>query len=264
MKLSVYILTFNEADKISEAIESVQWADEVIVADSNSTDNTPDIARSLGARVVNIPFRTFGQIRNEAIAACNHEWIFSLDADERCTPETRDEILKNIANPTADAYFIPRKNWFLGRWVMHSGWFPDYRQPQLFRKSVMHFESADEVHESYSIEGKIGYLKSPIIQIPFKDISQMVHKMQRYSTLGAKKLVRQGKRGGLLKGFLHGLWGFCRLYIFKLGFLDGRAGFVIALGNFEGTFYRYAKAAEQCRRWSEKKPEGYITREKKE
>ncbi|MDX8376946.1 MAG: glycosyltransferase family 2 protein [Mariprofundales bacterium] len=240
--ISVYIMTFNEADKIADAIKSIQWADDIVIIDSFSTDGTADIAAEMGVRVENIVFKTFGQIRNAAIAACKHKWIFSLDADERCTPAARDEILATIANnPQADAYFIPRKNWFLGRWVMHSGWYPDYRQPQLFRQGCMVFNEQDEVHEGYKIDGIIAYLTQDIVQIPFKDIEQMLHKMQRYSTLGAEKLARQGRRGGFWRGLLHGLWGFFRLYIIKLGFLDGAAGFVIAVGNFEGTFYRYAK-----------------------
>ncbi len=253
-KVSVYILTFNEADKIADAIQSVLWADEIIVADSFSTDGTASIAEKLGATVVNIPFQTFGQIRNDAIAACSHAWIFSLDADERCTEESQQEILETLKNPKADAYFVPRRNWFLGRWIMHSGWYPDYRQPQLFRKSCMTFNAQDEVHESYTIDGKVAYLKQDIIQIPYKDMSQLIHKMQRYSSLGAEKLVRHEKQGGIGKGLSHGLWNFFKHYVLKLGFLDGRAGFIIALGNFEGTFYRYAKADESVKRWNDNPP----------
>lgn len=241
--ISVYIMTYNEADKIADAIRSVQWADEILIVDSFSEDGTAEIARELGAKVLQVPFKTFGQIRNASIAACSHPWVFSLDADERCTHASRDEMLATTKEAQADAYFVPRKNWFLGRWVMHSGWYPDYRQPQLFRRECMTFNEADEVHESYQIDGTTAYLTQDIVQIPFKDIEQMVHKMQRYSTLGADKLARQGRSGGFWKGFLHGLWGFFRLYILKRGFLDGAAGFVIAIGNFEGTFYRYAKLA---------------------
>jgi glycosyltransferase involved in cell wall biosynthesis len=253
-KVSVYILTFNEEDKITDAIQSVAWADEVIVADSFSTDDTANIAKVLGATVVNISFQTFGQIRNDAIAACSHDWVFSLDADERCTEGSHQEMLEILKNPTADAYFVPRRNWFLGRWIMHSGWYPDYRQPQLFRKECMHFNAQDEVHESYTIDGKTAYLKQDIIQIPYKDISQLVHKIQRYSSLGAQKLARKGKQGGIGKGLSHGLWNFFKHYVLKLGFLDGRAGFIIALGNFEGTFYRYAKADEMLKKWNDNPP----------
>ncbi len=247
--ISAYIMTFNEAEKIADAINSVRWADEVVVVDSFSTDGTDAIARELGARVEQVAFRSFGQIRNAAIAACRHDWIFSLDADERCTDAAAAEIQAAVASPKADAYFVPRRNWYLGRWVMHSGWYPDYRQPQLFRRGAIRFDEQAEVHEEYTIDGTIGYLTKDIVQFPFKDIEQMIHKMQRYSTLGAEKCDRQGRRGGILKGLLHGVWGFFRLYVLKLGFLDGRAGFIIALGNFEGTFYRYAKLAAKQRGW---------------
>ncbi len=240
-KISAYIMTFNEADKIEDAIKSVLWADEIIVADSSSTDGTIEIAKKLGTTVVQIPFQTFGQIRNDAMAACSHDWIFSLDADERCTPAAEKEIKGTVINPQADAYYIPRRNWFMGRWIKHCGWYPDYRQPQLFKKGALTFDHESEVHETHTIHGKIGYLKQDIWQIPFMNLEQVVHKMQRYSSLGAKKLQRQQKKTSMARALLHGLWAFIRIYILKLGFLDGWAGFVLALSNFEGTFYRYAK-----------------------
>lgn len=243
-KISAYIMTYNEADKIEDAIKSVLWADEIIVADSNSTDGTIEIAEGLGATVVQIPFKTFGQIRNDAIAACSHEWIFSLDADERCTPEAERELKEAAQNALADAYYVPRRNWFMGRWIKHCGWYPDYRQPQLFKKGALTFDHESEVHETHTVHGTIGYLKKDIWQIPFMNIEQVVHKMQRYSSLGAKKLQRQEKKTSMTQALLHGIWAFIRIYILKLGFLDGWAGFVLALSNFEGTFYRYAKTVQ--------------------
>jgi len=134
-KISVYIIAYNEAEKIRSAINSVLWADEIILADSYSQDETAAIAKEMGAGVVQIKFAGFGDLRNKAMAACSHDWIFSLDADERCTAEARDEILRTIELPeTADAYYIPRRNFFMGRWIKHSGFYPDYRQPQLFKK----------------------------------------------------------------------------------------------------------------------------------
>jgi len=241
-KISAYIMTYNEIDKIEAAIKSVLWADEIIVADSSSTDGTIEMAESLGATVVQIPFKTFGQIRNDAIVACSHGWIFSLDADERCTPEAEVEIKATVENAQADAYYIPRRNWFMGRWIKHCGWYPDYRQPQLFKKGALTFDSASEVHETHTIHGKIAYLKQEIWQIPFMNLQQVVHKMQRYSSLGAKKIIRENRKTSMSLALLHGLWAFIRIYILKLGFLDGWAGFILALANFEGTFYRYAKA----------------------
>ncbi|MDQ7010516.1 MAG: glycosyltransferase family 2 protein, partial [Mariprofundaceae bacterium] len=147
-KISAYIIAFNEEEKIAAAIQSVLWADEVIVADSHSSDRTAEIAKELGAKVIQLPFTTFGKLRNDAIAACAYEWIFSLDADERCTPEAEREIRQIIdSNDARDAYYVPRRNYFMGRWIKHCGWYPDYRQPQLFRKTALVFNNSDEVHE---------------------------------------------------------------------------------------------------------------------
>ncbi len=249
-KISVYVITYNEADKIAAALQSVTWADEILVLDSNSTDATAKIASDLGATVKQIPFTTFGKLRNDAIASCTHEWIFSLDADERCTPSAHAEISMVLLNPDADAYYIPRRNWFMGRWIKYCGWYPDYRQPQLFRKNVLVFDDREEVHESFVVHGKIGYFKNYIIQVPFQNLEQLVHKMQRYSTLGARKLERKGRPFGMSTALIHGLWAFFRIYVLKRGFLDGWAGFVLALGNFEGTFYRYAKASTSKLNWT--------------
>lgn len=250
-KISAYIIAFNEEVNIGPAVRSVLWADEVVVADSGSTDRTVEIAEGLGARVVQIPFEGFGQLRNKAIAACTHDWIFSLDADERCTDEARDEILRIINAPdAADAYLVPRKSYFMGKWIKHCGWYPDYRQTQLFRKGALIYTD-EVVHESFRNVGKVGTMKSTILQYPFRDVSQMIGKMQRYSTLGAQKMQARGKRGSIPKALVHGLAAFFRLYIVKGGILDGWPGFVICLANFEGTFWRYVKLAELQTTWSE-------------
>ena len=253
-KVSCYIIAFNEGNKIRPAIESViEWADEVILCDSHSTDDTAEIATKLGARVVQIKFDGFGKLRNEAIEHCKHDWIFSLDADERCTPEARDEILSIVKRNDPEgpvAYFTPRQNYLLGRWVKYSGWNPDYRQPQLFRQGHLSY-TIEEVHEGFSCAGSIGFLTKPIWQFPFEDLEQMLHKAQRYSTLGAQKLLRNGKNGGMGIAFLHGLSMFLKIYVLKSGWRDGRAGFAIAVGGFIGAFYKYAKLAELQNNWTE-------------
>ena len=250
--ISVYILTYNEEAKIEAAIRSVGWADEIVVVDSDSTDSTVSIAIELGARLVNIPFSGFGTLRNAAIEACKYDWIFSLDADERCTKEVASEIQQIIQSPGhADAYYVPRRNWFMGRWIRHSGWYPDYRQPQLFRRGAVIFRDEDEVHEGYQVEGSIGYIKNSIWQIPFRNLEQLQVKANRYSSLGSDKLIRRGVKGSMTKALLHGLGAFIQIYILKKGFLDGWAGFVIALGNYEGTFYRYAKLTERQSGWEQ-------------
>ena len=242
-KISVYIIAFNEEDKLRDALKSVQWADEVIVADSFSTDNTAGIAESYGARVVQIPFEGFGKLRNDAIAACSHDWIFSLDSDERCTQAAREEIEQIInAKDSLDAYYVPRKNFFMGKWIRHSGYYPDYRQPQLFRKGTLVFKP-DAVHERYDVvsDRECGHFKAAIHQVPFKNLDELVHKANRYSTLGADKLDEAGKSSSMFKALSHGFWAWFSMYVLKLGFLDGWPGFIIGLGNFEGTFYKYAK-----------------------
>jgi len=249
--ISAYIIAYNEADKIADAINSVLWADEIILADSFSTDKTAEIAEAMGARVIQIPFKGFGNLRNQALKACSCKWIFSLDSDERCTAEVRDEILRIAEAPdSADVYFVPRKNFFMGRWIKHSGFYPNYRQPQLFRNGAMHYKP-DPVHEGYELlsNQKPAYLENAIWQFPFKNFDEILHKAGRYSSLGAKRLEDEGATSGMLKALMHGIWAFVQHYFLKLGILDGWAGFAIALGNFEGTFYKYAKLCQKKSTW---------------
>ena len=245
MRISAYIIAYNEAEKIRDCINSVLWADEIIVADSHSTDGTTEIASKLGAKVIHIPFKGYGDLRNQAIAYCTGDWIFSLDSDERCTIEVRDEIIALIDNAPLDIYQVPRKNFFMGKWIKHSGWYPNYRQPQLFRNGKMRY-TTESVHEGYISQSdkEIGVIKNFIWQFPFKNTEEVIHKANRYSTLGIQKLQEKEKNSTVFKAFLHGSWSFIKHYIFKLGFLDGGPGFVIAFGNFEGTFYRYVKLME--------------------
>jgi glycosyltransferase involved in cell wall biosynthesis len=247
--ISASILAFNEAAKIKSAIETVLWADEIIVVDSQSTDGTPDIAAALGARVVQLPFAGFGDLRNRAIEACRCEWIFSLDADERCTVAVRDEIVSLLGGtPPHDVYRVPRRNYFMGRRIRGSGWYPNFRQPQLFRKGSLRY-TLEPVHEGYEILGgaTVGTLRNAIWQLPFRDLEEVVRKMNRYSSLGASKLAQ--KRFSMGIAFGHAFWAFWKHYLFKLGFIDGWAGFVIGFAYFEVTFYRYAKRYEASQDW---------------
>jgi glycosyltransferase involved in cell wall biosynthesis len=244
--ISAYIIAFNEAEKIKAAAESVLWADEIVVIDSHSTDGTAEIATALGARVVQVAFNGFGELRNQAIAACRSDWIFSLDADERCTRQVRDEILELLAGtPPSDVYRVPRRSFMMGRWIRGSGWYPNFRQPQLFRKGSMRY-TLEPVHEGYAVstDRPIGTLQNAIWQFPFRNLEEVLHKANRYSSLGVPKLA--GKRVSMASALGHGIWSFLKHYIFKRGFIDGWAGFVIAFGNFEGTYYRYAKRYEEA------------------
>ena len=248
--VSAYILAYNEAEKLKAAAQSVLWADEIVVIDSHSTDGTAEIAAALGARVVQVPFTGFGELRNRAVEACRCDWIFSLDADERCTAAARDEILALLAAPPPlDVYRVPRKSFMMGRWIRGSGWYPNFRQPQLFRKGSMRY-TLDPVHEGYELltDKPMGTLRNAIWQFPFRDLAEVLAKANRYSSLGAGKLA--GKRVSMAAALGHGLWSFLKHYFLKRGFVDGWAGFVIAFGNFEGTFYRYAKRYEEMQTWS--------------
>ena len=250
MKISVYIIAYNEAEKIRDCINSILWADEIIMADSHSTDGTTEIAEELGVKVIHIPFNGYGELRNKAIEHCTGDWIFSLDSDERCTYEVRDEILNLIENAPLDIYLVPRKNFFMGKWIKYSGWRPNFRQPQLFRNGKMSY-SMETVHEGFISKSNydIGVIKNSIWQIPFKNTEEIIYKSNRYSSLGVSKLIKKGIKGSVFKALIHGLWSFIKHYIFKLGFLDGGPGFVIAFGNFEGTFYRYIKLTETQANW---------------
>ncbi len=206
--ISAYILAFNEAEKVKAAAESVLWADEIVVIDSGSSDGTAEIAATLGARVVQVPFNGFGDLRNRAIEACRCDWIFSLDADERCTATVRNEILSLLAGvPASDVYRVPRHSFMMGRWIRGSGWYPNFRQPQLFRKGSMRY-TLEPVHEGYELlTGKpLGTLRNEIWQFPFRDLDEVLRKANRYSSLGAAKLA--GKRVSMASALGHGCWAF--------------------------------------------------------
>src|SRR5690348_4059018 len=207
-KITAYIIAYNEAEKIEAAVASVLWADEVLVVDSFSTDRTAEIATALGARVVNVAFNGFGDLRNRALEHCTHDWIFSLDSDERCTPEVRDEILGLLAGtPGRDVYHVPRRSYMMGRWIEGSGWYPNFRQPQLFRKGAMRY-TLEPVHEGYeNLSGKsTGTLQNAIWQFPFRNLEEVIKKMNRYSSLGVPKLKH--KRVSMASALGHGVWSF--------------------------------------------------------
>ena len=243
--ITAYVLTFNEARQIRDVLESLRWADEIIIVDSFSTDGTVAIAREYGAKIISQKFCGFGRLRNFALDAAKHDWIFSLDADERCTPEARDEILRIVADAaSADAYLVPRRNILLGREIRHSGWFPDYRQPQLFRRGRMTYSASDEVHEGWELDGRLGRMRSPIVQIPYRTLSEAIAKMDRYTTLGVAKQERLGAQAGYAQAYFRASWAFFRAYVLQLGFLDGGPGLVIAVLRFENSFYKHAKLLE--------------------
>jgi glycosyltransferase involved in cell wall biosynthesis len=246
-KLSAYVIAYNDEPNIRACLESVSWADELIVVDSNSTDATAKISQEFTDKVFQHEFTGFGQLRNEAVAHATHDWVFSLDTDERATPELREEIRKLLdRGPEADAYFVPRRNFFLGRWIRHCGFYPDFRQPQLFRKDHMRYRN-DLVHERYEMDGRVGYLKAHVLQYPFRDIDHYLAKMDRYSDLMARRMVEQGRRFRTHQLVTHPVFTFFKMYWLRQGFRDGMPGLILSGLYAYYTFVKYAKLWERGR-----------------
>jgi len=240
-RLSVIIITKNEEANICACLESVAWADEIIVVDAGSSDATADICRKSGAKVFVHDWPGFGPQKNRALNYASHEWVFSIDADERVTPELRaaiEEVLRNDAG-TCAAYRISRLSSYCGRFMRHSGWHPDLIV-RLFKRDSAHF-SDDLVHERLLVEGETGLLDGELLHYAFENIEEVLNKINSYSTAGAEMLHRRGRKASLSGAALRGLWSFIRTYFLRAGFLDGRDGFMLAVSNAEGTYYRYLK-----------------------
>jgi glycosyltransferase involved in cell wall biosynthesis len=239
-KLSVYVIAYNDEPNLRACLESVAWADELVVVDSYSTDATETIAREFTDKVYQHEFQGFGRLRNEAVAHVTHDWVFSLDTDERATKEVRDEIQALLARgPEADAYFVPRKNFFLGRWIRHGGWYPDYRQPQLFRKGRMRYGD-DLVHEGFTVNGPCGCLREHVLQYPFRDLDHYLQKMDRYSHLMAHRMRKRGRRFHAHQLLAHPAFTFLKMYVARAGCLDGMPGLILAGLYAYYTFVKYA------------------------
>ena len=241
--LSVVMIVRDEEQALGDALESVSFADEIVVVDSGSRDRTVEIARARGAKVVvTEDWPGFGPQKNRALDQATRDWVLSIDADERVTPELREEIRAVVSgkNPALhDAYDLPRLSSYCGRFMRHGGWWPD-RVTRLFRRGKARF-SDDLVHERVVVQGTTGLLSGKLVHHAFADLEEVLRKVDSYSTANAKMMHARGKRGSLTRAILHGCWAFVRTYFFQAGFLDGRHGFMLAVSNAEGTYYRYLK-----------------------
>jgi len=243
--VSLYIIAYQEAANLREVLPTVLWADEVVVVDSFSTDDTAQVCAQFNVRHVNLPFHGFGRLRNEALALLKHDWVVSIDSDERCTPELAAEIRRELAaGPQFDAYHVPRKSYFLGRWMQHSGWYPDYRQPQFFNCKKMRYAN-DLVHESYELQGRLGYLCEHALQFPWPTLEVAIAKLHRYSTLMAQRYAEKKRRATPTRLLFSPMGMFLKVYFLKRGWRDGRHGFVLAVLYAYYTFLKYAKLWEQ-------------------
>lgn len=238
--LSVIVITKNESHNIEACLRSAAFADEIVVLDSGSTDDTVEIAKSMGARVsVSPDWQGFGIQKNRALALASSEWVLSLDADERISDELQTEIRAALAAPMFEVYSLPRLSSYCGQYMRHSGWYPD-RVTRLFRRNSAGF-SNDLVHEKLVTRGTVGALNSILLHESFRDLEMVLDKVNRYSSAGAQSLLAKGRSSSPGKAMAHGLWAFFRTYFLRLGFLDGRMGLVLAVSNAEGTYYRYLK-----------------------
>ena len=238
-KLSVIIITKNEALHIHDCLASVTFADEIIVVDAHSADNTVTLCHSFTNKVfVTEDWPGFGPQKNRALDYAQGEWILSLDADERVSPTLQQEIQQAIQTDLYTAFSIPRRSSYCGRW-MQCG-YPD-RVIRLFKKDCARL-SSHILHEKVEVfQGCVGTLKTPLLHYSFSSLEEVLEKVNSYSSIGAHMLAVQGKKSGLRKALLHGLWTFFRTYFLKRGFLDGREGFMLAVSNAEGVYYRYLK-----------------------
>ena len=240
MTIAVIIITKNEEASIARCLRSVSWADEVIVLDSGSSDDTVNICRKYTQHVYETDWPGFGPQKNRALAHATGDWVLSIDADEWVTPELHKEILRIVAAGGDQAAFrVPRLSSFCGREMRHSGWWPDY-VIRLFRRDRARF-SDDIVHERVIVDGSVGTLDNPLRHETFINLDDLLEKMNSYSTLSARQLHADGKRGSLTRAVVKSLWAFFRTYVLRRGFLDGREGFMLAIATAEGTYYRYAK-----------------------
>jgi glycosyltransferase involved in cell wall biosynthesis len=249
MKISAVIITYNEEDRLPDALASVQGiADEIVVVDSYSTDRTVEIARSARAVVRQNRFEDYGQQKNFAMAQAGCDWILNLDADERVSPELKRAIavLKEGAAPAAAAAFaIKRKTFYLGRWIRHSGWYPD-RKVRLFKKSAAAWQG--RIHERLLVTGPVARLGGDILHFTYRDIGDHVRRLDRYSAFQAEEIVSGGKKCLFLRLLLLPPITFLRHYAWRLGFLDGFPGLVIATVQSWGTAMKYMKAIALKRR----------------
>ena len=237
--LSVIVITKNESVHIQRCLESVVWADEIIVLDSGSEDNTVTICRQYTDKVYETDWPGFGIQKQRALNKATGDWVLSIDADEVVTESLRVEIEQAIQKNSFQAYEIPRLSTYCGRQMRHSGWWPDYVL-RLFQRNSGRFSEAI-VHERVLVDGRVGRLVTPFLHDTAVDLEEILVKVNSYSTLGSKMLYAEGARSSIIKAVLKGFWTFNRTYWLKAGFLDGAQGLMLAISNAEASYYKYLK-----------------------
>ena len=242
-KLSVVVITQNEASNINDALASVAWADEIVVVDSGSTDDTIDRAARYTDRISHRRWTGYGAQKEHATRLASHDWVLSLDADERVSPELEAEIRTLLgATPSHRGYRIPRTTEYLGRWIRTTDWYPD-PQLRLYDRRVAGW-SSDRVHESVCVDGSVGHLRHEIRHHAYRDLSAHVATIDRYTTLAAKQLLDNGRRTGSFDLVVHPPATFLRNYLLRRGCIQGVPGLIVSLMNAYYVLLKYAKLWE--------------------
>jgi len=237
--LSVIVITRNESAHIAKCLQSVAWADEIVVLDSGSDDDTLAICQQFTDRVYSTDWPGFGPQKQRALQKVSHEWVLSLDADEQVSEALRAEIETVMRTGAYPAYQIPRLSRYCGRQIKHGGWWPDY-VVRLFRPEAGRF-SDDVVHERVIVDGMLGRLNNPILHESYVNLEEVLAKVNSYSTLGAQKLRERGESSSVAAAVGKAFWTFVRTYFLRLAILDGPQGFMLAVSNAEITYYKYLK-----------------------
>jgi len=247
-RLTVITLTMNEEHNIADCLESVRWADEIVVIDSGSTDRTVELAKRFTPNVVTLPWRGYGAARNQALERSSGEWILWLDADERVTGELADEIRTILREPpeAVAGYAVARRAYFCGKWVRHGGWYPS-RVTRLFRRGAGHF-SESRVHEQLLLEGPVSRMKADLLHFTDPDLDHYFSKFSMYTTLAARDMADAHRHFRLADLLFRPPFQFLKMYVLRLGFLDGMHGFVLASVSSAYVFTKYAKLWELTRK----------------
>ena len=242
--LSTIVITLNEATNIAACLESVKWAKEIIVVDAQSADDTVSQGKKFTDKVFVKPWEGYTAAKSFALSQCTQEWVLWIDADERVTPELRDEIIVKLnANPSEAGFYVPRLANFLGRWIRHGGWYPGYVL-RLFRREQALFDRDQHVHEQVTVNGPTVKLSNHLLHYTDPNLEHYLNKLNRYTSLAAEELYRRGKRFHLWDLLFRPPWFFFRMYFLKVGFLDGVHGFVLACFSAVHVMAKYAKLWE--------------------
>ena len=235
--VSVAIITKDEEVNIGDALESVKDFEDIVVVDSFSTDSTPEICRRYTDRFIQHEWLGYARQKQMAVDNTKKEWALILDADERVTPELKAEIITAINDTPYNGYYIPRKNYFLGKWIRHSGWWPDYTL-RLFRKCVSHVEER-AVHEKVVVKGATGHLRSPMEHFTYRSVPDFIKRMQVYAKLSAKEISARKSRSAYISVVINPLSTFFKMFFLRHGFMDGMHGYILAVLYSFYTFLKY-------------------------